>query len=215
MHGIMMLAFECTDRHEHLRTGLARRPRCCTIIQSDCKIEVDKKPVVLLLGEHDIPMGDVTMEDAGVQQRFMPWNPLASFAALKARYSPLMAPSNPFNTATREVASWIGLPASRVMTRRRMRLWVGVTGSLDRRLEQDLLSGGGAIWAELDDRLRDRLRLWACPATALPKASETDDSAPIKDFCLNVVRPHVFMNPLRTLLIVSSFFPPTCTVSWW
>ncbi len=45
------------------------------------------------------------------------------------------------------------------MTRRRMRLWVGVTGSLDRRLEQDLLSGGGAIWAELDDRLRDRLRL--------------------------------------------------------
>jgi len=99
------------------------------------------------------------MEDAGVQQRFVPWNPLASFAALKMRYVPLIAPTNPFRTAMREVASWMVLPASRVITRRRIRLWVGVAGSLDRRLEQDLLLGGGVIWAKLDDRLRDRLGL--------------------------------------------------------
>ncbi len=99
------------------------------------------------------------MEDARVQQRFMPRNPLASFAVFKMRYVPLMAPIKPFRTATREIAVWMVFPASRVMTRRRIWLWVGVTGSLDRRLEQDLLLGGGVIWAEIDDRLRDRLRL--------------------------------------------------------
>ena len=155
----MMLAFERANRHENLRTGFARRSGCRIVIHPDCEIEVDKEPVILLLGEHDISMGDVAMEDAGVQQRFMPWNALARFAAIKMRHVPLIAPISPFNTATREFDSWIVLPASRVMTRRRTRLWVGVPEFLARRLEQDLFAGGGAIRVELDDRFREALRL--------------------------------------------------------
>ena len=45
------------------------------------------------------------------------------------------------------------------MTRRRIRLWVGVLECLARRLEQDLFAGGGAIRVELDDRFREALRL--------------------------------------------------------
>lgn len=51
------------------------------------------------------------------------------------------------------------LPTSRVITRRRIRLWVGVPEFLDLRLEQDLFAGGGAIRVELDDRFREALRL--------------------------------------------------------
>jgi len=80
-------------------------------------------------------MGDVTMEDAGAQQRIVPWNPLASFAVFEMRYVPWIAPTNPFRTATREVAPLILLPASRVMTRRWIRLWVDLPEFLDRKLE--------------------------------------------------------------------------------
>ena len=99
------------------------------------------------------------------------------------------------------------------MTRRRIQVWAGVAGSLDRRLEQDLLLGKCTIWTELDDRFRDKLPLRARPATALPRDSDEGNSGPMKDFCLNVVRPHVLINPLRTFSKVSSFFPSTCTVS--
>ena len=151
-------------------------------------------------------MRDVTMKNAGVQQRFVPWNSLASFATLKMRYVPLIAPTNPFRTATREVASWMVLPASRVITRRRIRLWIDVAESLDRRLERDLLLGDNVIWTKLDDRLRDRLE---------PKDSEVDTSESTNNLCLNELRPHVFINPLRTFSMMSSFFPSICTVSWW
>ena len=42
------------------------------------------------------------------------------------------------------------LPTSRVITRRRIRLWLAV---------QDLFAGGGGIRVELEDRFREALRL--------------------------------------------------------
>lgn len=63
----MMLALKCTYCHQYLRAGLASCPRCCAVVRSDCEIEVDQKPVVLLRSEYDISMRDVMIENAGIQ----------------------------------------------------------------------------------------------------------------------------------------------------
>ncbi len=53
----------------------------------------------------------------------------------------------------------MGLPGSRVMTRRWTRLWGDVPEVIDRRLEHDLFVTGEATGAESDDRFRELLRL--------------------------------------------------------
>ena len=142
----------------------------------------------------------------------MPQGLLARFLIFKILYLPLIALINPFRTPLRELAFQIVLPVLRVIIHRRLRSQVGVVGSLDRRLKQDLLLRDYVIQAELNDRFRSRLLFRARPTIALPKNSDEGNLSPIKDFYLNIVRPYIFTNPLRIFLKILSFFPLIYTV---
>ncbi len=66
MYEIIMLVFKCINHYEHLCTDLAQCLKYCTIIQSDCKIKINKKFVVFLLNEHNILIRDVTIKNINI-----------------------------------------------------------------------------------------------------------------------------------------------------
>lgn len=134
---------------------------------------------------------------------------------LTSNYISLIASVNSWIISNREDAFWIVFPESSVITRQRTWLWIRIFELLDWRLEQNLFVDDDVIWVEFDDRFLDRLRLWVRPVAAFPRDSETSISGWIKNFCLNVVQSHVFINSLHTFSMISSFFPSIWIVSWW
>lgn len=66
LHEVVLFAEKSANRHENFGTGLVRRSRCFDIACPNCKIEVDKRPVLLVVGDCDISDRGVTMEDSSV-----------------------------------------------------------------------------------------------------------------------------------------------------